>query len=62
MSKGSNRRPASVSEAEYAARWAATFGLLKEPEDLGLQHEGRDLDTLALVPDGADRLASCPKE
>ena len=26
MSKGSGRRPASVSDAELAARWAVAFG------------------------------------
>ena len=32
MSKGSNPRPFSVSNEEYANRWDAIFGKDKEPE------------------------------
>lgn len=36
MSKGSSRRPASVSERELEERWARAFGPVHTPRDSGL--------------------------
>jgi len=44
MSKGSGRRPASVSDAELAARWAETF----KPKYDGPPTLGEEMERLGL--------------